>query len=143
MKYLLSIIAVFSLIQPAFAVDSTTPDSDTGMNLTGIWLVSPAGKASISSFVIGELTIVQTDDEIEGSYKLKNQDKTSVCSSSNYEVTGTVIGNEVTLTAVGSKSKLNGSATGDSFTLEGTGMEFFEGTICSGYVKSALVMNKI
>lgn len=143
MKFILKIIAIFALIQPALAIDSTTPDSVSIVDLTGTWEVSPVGNASISSFVIGELKLVQTGHELKGSYKLKKLDKISVCSSSSYEVSDMVIGNEVTLTAVGSKSKLNGSASGDSYTLEGTGMEFFEGTICSGYVQSAFVMNKI
>ena len=138
MKFLIQLITIFALTQSAFAVDS-----NTNMNLTGTWEVSPVGNASISSFVVGELELVQTGNEIKGNYILKNKDKSSVCSSSSYEVTGTVNGNNVALSAVGSKSKLNGSASGDSYTLEGTGMEFFEGTICSGYVQSTFVMNKI
>jgi 5,10-methylene-tetrahydrofolate dehydrogenase/methenyl tetrahydrofolate cyclohydrolase len=143
MKIFLSLIAVISLLQPLIATAETEHLNAQPLDLNGRWEVLPADAKSVSSFVIGEMKLVQTGNQITGSYILTKNDKIAICSSLSYKIKGTIHGNKVVLSAVGSKSKLTGSATGNSNTLTGSGMELFQGTICSGYVNSSFVMNKI
>ena len=144
MKSVIRLMSLLLVLHPAFAGDSDSSASKTTIDLNGQWEVFPADSKSISSFVIGKLELRQSGNELSGTYTLKKKDDIStVCSSKTYDVTGHVSGNTVTLNASGSKSRLNGSATGDSNMLKGSGMEFFESIACSGYVTSTFVMKKL
>jgi len=132
------LITTLTLLPAAAArsQDSTTVD------LTGTWLVMPAGSISTAPFVFGEMQVFQDGSDIWGTYTLKKDNLSSICSSPTYDVTGHIAGNRVTLRAIGEKSQLNGIATIVDGQLRGTGMEVYKSQGCTGYVKSDFTIKR-